>query len=212
MNDFFVEAGIQGIYVFTQDGLPVLERSYDPKLTNHQDGMLLGGFLSAIVNFAQSELAGLISDIGVKNHRLYVDYIPGLFFIGLFDEHKLKDVPVMHLHLLLKGIITPIKNLFLMELGDEEVEALNRPSFLHQYTLKIQSRLEELDNLIYKTYLETLEVFDEPILAKSFLQLANESDKTKQKELETKLKVELKKTLISTVNDISGFLKPRKIA
>ena len=84
IKEKLLELGIRGLLIITRYGLPFLVRPY---LKNEKEPIfghestLFSGFLAGLGKFADDQTAGLISDIGLHNIRLFFDYTEDLIFL-----------------------------------------------------------------------------------------------------------------------------------
>lgn len=61
---------LASIYILDKSGVPYFARYYKG-MTNEDDSVLLGGFLSAIEIFVRTSLKNSITDVGMNNRRFY---------------------------------------------------------------------------------------------------------------------------------------------
>ncbi|MHA2365850.1 MAG: hypothetical protein ACXAC7_17965 [Candidatus Hodarchaeales archaeon] len=153
--------GVQGLFVITKDGIPVVERYYQEAEMFQQDhSYLVGGFFSALAKFASELTQGsLLSDVGFHTIRIYIDHTLEILFLLVFDETRLQQLATEDVRVLLKGTLASVKSVFQAYFGEEEMNALKNPLEFKNLRDTLENLGETLDRMLYESYNETLSMF-----------------------------------------------------
>lgn len=153
------ENGIQGFFVLTRDGHPLLERYYVKELNSAKDNsFLIAGFLAAISRFAAEVIPGLLSDIGFHTTRLHLEFTNELLLVLMYDEALLQDMSVRDARILMKGTLANLKIVLEMYLGSEiQTEETYNPLKIDNLRNSLISLKENVDHLLEKSFKEVKE-------------------------------------------------------
>lgn len=215
---YLVDLGIQGFFVFTKQGLPLVERIYDSSLQSNQNSdsddkaMMLGGFFSAMTSFAREEFSGLLSDIGFHTSRLYIDFTTDLFLVLVFSEERLQNLPVKFVHILLKGTLSAIKSMFLTFLSSQDINLLFDPKRVSNLRISLIKMHDDLDKLIIDSYKDAVSMFRQPTLLTQILEskIFQLPDLEIRKLIHEDLKKQIQGLLKETIDEIFSGFKPKK--
>ena len=156
--------GIKAFIIITKNGIPVMERIYDNNLDIGTDTFLTAGFLSAFARFADEQVSGLLSDIGLHTYRLFFDYSEHLLFLLVYDEIKLNKLPVGKFLMLFKGTMSEIKSLirefFLEDSNESIMEMLEDPKALENLSTALGTVGMQCDRIIIKSHKMLMELLD----------------------------------------------------
>jgi hypothetical protein len=82
-----IESVIHNIYVFDQNGLPVVSVKLGSIET---DSMLLTGFLSAMESFSKKIAQGDVEEINIKDYRFHIR-VCGALYVAMATDRTDKD-------------------------------------------------------------------------------------------------------------------------
>ncbi|MHA2364194.1 MAG: hypothetical protein ACXAC7_09570 [Candidatus Hodarchaeales archaeon] len=161
-----VQLGIRGIFIITRDGLPILVRRYAKTAKFfEEDPTLLSGFLAGLGNFADDQISGLLSDIGLHTIRLFFDYTEHIIFLLAFDEMKLLELPAHMTRTLVKGSMAEIKSSiqeFFSDVDETISEIAENPRLFKRVRESLAEIGPVLDRILYKSHLELLKLIEDP--------------------------------------------------
>ncbi|HKZ39364.1 MAG TPA: hypothetical protein VJ044_00290, partial [Candidatus Hodarchaeales archaeon] len=161
LHDF----GIRGVLVITRDGMPVLVREYgDPIETTMGDRTLVSAFFSAMAHFADENISGLLSDIGMHTLRFFFDHTEDLLFLLAVDEVKITLFSTYELRTLLKATLAEIKIdiiEFFINKGDSIEDVTRDPQKFEKARNELSSIGPSLDKILHKSYLKALKLLEE---------------------------------------------------
>ena len=144
------ELGIQGFFIVTENGLPVLDRVYTTEIVNGRVETLTS-MMSTVVKFNhQLVQESLLTDVGLQTSRLYFDFIKEIIFVLVCEEKSLLSYKLLDIQTLLKGTISNIKSLFQVKFGD-----INDPDALDIFLLKEifgEDILDKVDEMLFSSY------------------------------------------------------------
>ena len=150
--------GIQGFFIVTENGLPVLDRLYNADLSSNRVETLTS-MMSTVVKFNHQLVQdGLLTDIGLQTSRIYFDFIKEIIFVLVVEEKTVLNLKLIDIQTLLKGTISNIKSLFQVKFGD-----INDPDALDIFMLKEifgEDILQKVDSMILSSFNELIESLD----------------------------------------------------
>lgn len=152
-----LQLGINGIFVLTRNGSPLLIRDYRNNLDQEGADLRLIGFLSAFSRFAFEETDGLISDLGMHTTRLFFDFSEDILYLLSLDELVMQHYPFHQLRTLLKGTLREIKIIErdLFSNDSESVDQLVRDVGYYKHLRQTYDELgPHIDTLVLKSYEE----------------------------------------------------------
>lgn len=153
-SDKIKELGIQGFFIVTENGLPVLDRVYTETIVNGRVETLTS-MMSTVVKFNHQLVQdGLLTDIGLQTKRLYFDFIKEIIFVLVVEEKKVLNYKLIDIQTLLKGTISNIKSLFQVKFGD-----LDDPDTLDIFELKEifgEDIFDKVDSMILSSFTQLL--------------------------------------------------------
>ena len=151
------ELGIQGFFIVTENGLPVLDRMYETGIANGRVEKLTS-MMSTVVKFNHQLVQdGLLTDIGLQTSRIYFDFIKEIIFILVVEEKSVLEYKLFNIQTLLKGTISNIKSLFQVKFGEIE-----DPNALDIFTLQeiFGNDIEEkIDKMLLSSFTQLKEAF-----------------------------------------------------
>ena len=151
------ELGIQGFFIVTENGLPVLDRMYETGITNGRVEKLTS-MMSTVVKFNHQLVQdGLLTDIGLQTSRIYFDFIKEIIFILVVEEKSVLEYKLFNIQTLLKGTISNIKSLFQVKFGEIE-----DPNALDIFTLQeiFGNDIEDkIDKMLLSSFTQLKEAF-----------------------------------------------------
>jgi hypothetical protein len=151
----FKELGIQGFFIVTDNGLPILDRVYTTEITSSGGVETLTSMISTVVQFNHKLVQdGLLTDIGLQTSRIYFDFIKEIIFVLLVEEKSLLNYKLLDVQTLLKGTISNIKSLFQVKFGQ-----ISDPDALDIFALKEifgENILEKIDQMIHTSFIDLL--------------------------------------------------------
>ena len=150
------EYGIQGFFILTRDGHPLLERYYVQELSTTKDNsFLIAGFLSAITRFAAEVIPGLLSDIGFHTTRLHLEFTNELLLVLMYDEALLQEMTVRDARILMKGTLANLKLVLEIYLGSEvQTEETYNPLKIDNLRNNLIAIKDKVDQILEKSYRE----------------------------------------------------------
>ena len=141
------ELGIQGFFIVTDNGLPILDRLYTQEIVNGKVETITS-MMSTVVKFNhQLVLESLLTDVGLQTSRLYFDFIKEIIFVLVVEEKKLLQYKLVDI---LKGTISNIKSLFQVKFGD-----ISDPDALDIFSLKEifgEDIVDKVDDMIITAF------------------------------------------------------------
>ena len=153
-SDKIKEMGIQGFFIVTENGLPILDRIYTEDMVNGRVETLTS-MMSTVVKFNHQLVQdGLLTDIGLQTKRIYFDFIKEIIFVLVVQEKKILNYKLIDIQTLLKGTISNIKSLFQVKFGD-----INDPDTLDIFELKDifgEDILDKVDSMILSSFTQLL--------------------------------------------------------
>lgn len=87
---------VSSVYII-KDGVPLFSRSYT-SFHESQDPMLICGFVSAVLAFAETTMEQEIQDIGLSNERLYFLKSDGITYVATRSNFLYKDLNLAITH------------------------------------------------------------------------------------------------------------------
>lgn len=148
------ELGIQGFFIVTENGLPVLDRVYSDNIVNGRVETLTS-MMSTVVKFNHQLVQdGLLTDIGLQTKRLYFDFIKEIIFVLVIEEKTVLNYKLIDIQTLLKGTISNIKSLFQVKFGD-----INDPDTLDIFELQEifgDDITDKVDSMILSSFTQLL--------------------------------------------------------
>lgn len=149
--------GIQGFFIVTENGLPVLDRVYTDDVVNGRVETLTS-MMSTVVKFnAQLVQDGLLTDVGLQTKRLYFDFIKEIIFVLVVEEKRVLNLRLIDIQTLLKGTISNIKSLFQVKFGE-----ISDPDALDIFSLQEifgEDILEKVDAMLLSSYTQLMTIF-----------------------------------------------------
>ena len=154
------ELGIQGFFIVTENGLPVLDRVYTTDLTSDKRVETLTSMMSTVVRFNHQLVQdGLLTDIGLQTSRIYFDFIKEIIFVLVVEENQaLLNYKLIDIQTLLKGTISNIKSLFQVKFG--EIADFDAMDVFMLQEIFGEDILEKVDKMIISSYTELLKMFN----------------------------------------------------
>ncbi len=163
LSETLVSHGVQGLFVITKDGIPVVERFY--KKENNfkaEHSYLVGGFFSALAKFANELTEGsLLSDVGFSTIRIHIEFTPEILFLLVFDESKLQGMTTDIVRMLLKGTLSSVKSVFQAYFGETELADLKNPIEFNNLRNVLIKMGPTLDKMVLESHVETLSIFQD---------------------------------------------------
>lgn len=149
------DLGIQGFFIVTENGLPVLDRLYNEDLSSNRVETLTS-MMSTVVKFNHQLVQdGLLTDIGLQTSRIYFDFIKEIIFVLVVEENKVLNLKLIDIQTLLKGTISNIKSLFQVKFGD-----INDPDAMDIFMLQEifgEDIIQKVDSMILTSFNKLIE-------------------------------------------------------
>lgn len=149
--------GIQGFFIVTENGLPVLDRIYTENIVNGRVETLTS-MMSTVVKFNHQLVQdGLLTDIGLQTKRIYFDFVKEIIFVLVVEEKSVLNYKLLDIQTLLKGTISNIKSLFQVKFGE-----ISDPDALDIFMLKEifgDDILIKVDEMLLSSYTQLLTIF-----------------------------------------------------
>ena len=151
--------GIQGFFIVTENGLPILDRIYTDEIAKAGRIETLTSMMSTVVKFNHQLVQnGLLTDIGLQTSRIYFDFIKEIIFVLMVEEKNVLQYKLLSIQTLLKGTMANVKSLFQAKFGEIE-----DPDMLDAFGLKDifgDDIIDRIDDMILKSYTDLLQVVD----------------------------------------------------
>jgi len=148
--DIMKELGIQGFFIVTENGLPILDRMYVEDITSERVEKLTS-MMSTVVRFNHQLVTdGLLTDIGLQTSRVYFDFIKEIIFVLVVEEKTILSFKLLDIQTLLKGAISNIKSLFQVKFGE-----ISDPDALDVFMLKEifgEDIITKVDNMLVSSF------------------------------------------------------------
>jgi len=165
MQEKLRDLGIRGVLIITRNGMPLLVRSFvkEGDQIFGKDPALFSGFLAGLGRFADDQIQGLLSDIGLHTVRLFFDYTEEMIFLLAFDEIKLTVLPGYEVRTLVKGTMAEIKSAlqdYFADVDKSIEEIVKDPKLFEHHRDSLNAIGEVLERILYKSHLEILKLIE----------------------------------------------------
>ena len=135
--------GIQALFIFDNNGLPVFSRVYDPTMENNNDNdiLIITAFISSMSHYIFNYTKEFFTDFGIGQSRYYLKFIDDKIYCIVINEIVSRRITGESLTVLLEMTLNQLIKSFTVFYGMTKTKKFIEMNYLDNFIVQIDTIL-----------------------------------------------------------------------